>query len=189
MSYTLSITPGQPIVRQIPHKHHFLDNLPLSEWISFCDGYDAIVVVPYRRAKYAMVAAFLCTLLLLMGTLTLTDAVPSGPLFLMGPCVFGIVAMAACVYMFGIYPRVSHQLEALCYETSQRLQKFNIVLQYLHNDARHDLKDHVITLAPLVPDIETAVPAANAYTEWNPLMQLRSLWNQHQNNNNSRHDH
>lgn len=178
MTYSLSITPGQPIVRQLPHKQRFLEHIPLSDWHSFCDGYDAIVVGPYQRAKYATAAAFVLALFIVVGTMTLTDSLPSGNLFLMGPCVFALVALVACLYMFRMYPKVSHQLQALCEEYSQRMETYSIAIHYQHNDTMHDLKDHRIVLAPVLPDIETAVPAAND-NEWKPLLQLRSLWNSH----------
>ena len=172
MTYSnISITPGQPIDRQKPHS-----KFPSNEWTSFCDSYDRIVVVPYRRAKIAIAVAFILQLIVLMATMTLTDSVlPTANLFLIGPCMFGVVAGAALVYMFFIYPRVSRQLQALCQETSERLVAHNLVLYYRHNDVHHDLSDHSIQIAPLVDDIETAVPAFSS--EWNPLLQLRSLWN------------
>lgn len=171
----ISITPGQSIAeQQIAPSHLF--GVPTAEWNEFGAAYDRIVVVPYRRAKVLIAAAFIVQLVILMGMLTLTDAEPTARLFLGAPCAFGVVAAAAGGYMFTIYPRVSQQLEELCQDYNKRWQAaHHVAVVYKHNDVFHDLRDHVIQLQRQ-QDIETAVPV-NQSSEWNPLLQLRSLWN------------
>jgi len=208
MTFTISITPGQPIQRQpIP------PGLDGRVWDDFCDAYDAIVVHPYRRAMLLIVMSFMALLVFLMGTMTMTNDssmfLPTGTPFLVGPCVFISIAGAAAVYMFSVYPRVSHDLEDLCQETTKRSSSVSsssssssssqrrqqhptdshgtattaaVDFHYCHNDARHDLSEHVIQVIPTTvqqkqQDIETAIPAVPT-EEWDrPLLQLRSsLW-------------
>ena len=178
MTYTISITPGQPIKRQpIP------PSLDGQIWNDFCDTYDAIVVHPYHRAKLLIVASFLALLLFVMASMTLTDdssATPTATAFLVGPCIFLLIAGGAAVYMYGVYPRVSHDLEELCRDAtakaSQQQQQHTTAatFYYCHNDAHHDLSEHVIQIAPTaLPDIETAVPATEELWNHHPLLQVR----------------
>lgn len=207
----ISVSPGQPIVRH-PRPVGFGDD-GVAAWNDFCDAYDALVVTPYRRAKLLIVTAFLSLLVTLMGIMTLSSqddtnddaaeedderSLPTGTAFLIAPCLFLIVAGGAVGYMFVIYPRVSHALEDLC----RRQRHPNLVVRYVHNDARHDLSEHVIEIASSSSDAETAVSpeatttaAADATSSsssglWSPLLPSSSSslpWGRRQNNSGTHH--
>lgn len=177
-SAKILITPGQPISRQMPSA--LVGLADAKEWEYFCDAYDRIVVLPFRRAKLTIAGSFLVQLLFLMGILTMTDSVPTGFVFLLGPLGFLAVAAAAMAYMYWTYPRAVEELGDLCYESNLKpSNRQRIAFQYQHNHARRDLSDDFIEITAVQEKAESGLfRSPNA--EWNPLMQIRSLWNRSQ---------
>lgn len=175
-SAKIPITPGEPISRQMPSS--LVGLADAKEWVDFCDAYDNIVAVPFQRAKMTIAGSFLVQLCILMGTMTMTESLPTGMLFLLGPVGFLAVVAAVMLYLFrALYPRAIERLDTLCHQINTRLSNRHIAFQYQHNDARRDIADDFIEISPVV-DTEMGFPSTTA--EWNPLLQLKKLWNRSQ---------